>query len=168
MFVRDFLHVGQPFEKVAPRFVKDTTWLVPLAEEAVLAARTVASRMGDGADPGARGAAATDAGADPTTPTRGRVRCEVGPVRVRSDSLLVPLWLVHEGEDPALPDLSGDLEIAPLGSRLSLLAFSATYPRSSQEPHTIRRIERATEAGVRTFLTGIATVLTETTFGSAT
>ena len=27
MFIRDFIHVDQPFEVVAPRFVSDTAWV---------------------------------------------------------------------------------------------------------------------------------------------
>jgi hypothetical protein len=145
MFVRDFLHVGQPFESVAPRFVSDTAWLAPIAEEAAAVAREVAvSVLGTG-QPG------------PVPP--GPVRCEIGPARVRASSLLIPVWLLSEGPDTALPDLAGDLEVAPVGAHRSLIAFGATYQRPTRGPQALARVERATEAGVRQFLNGIAVAL---------
>lgn len=147
MFVRDFIHVSQPFEQVAPRFVRDTAWLAPLAEDAAEVARELAvSLLGRGQSGPARPVA---------------VRCEIGPVRARATSLLVPLWLLTEGQDNALPDLTGDLEVAPVGTGRSLLAFGATYRRPASESRELHRVERATEAGVRTFLSGIADVLNQ-------
>lgn len=147
MFVRDFIHVAQPFEAVAPRFVSDTSWLAPIAEEAAGVARDVATRLLDGR---ARAAEARPAGP---------VRCEVGPVRARAESILVPMWLVDESRVPALPDLAGDLEVAPVGTERSLIALGATYRRSTGEREELRRLERATEAAVRSFLHGIASFL---------
>jgi len=145
MFVRDFIHVSQPFEQVAPRFVHDTAWLAPLAADAAEVARELAvSLLGHDQAPPAR---------------RGPVRCEIGPVRARATSLLVPLWLLSEGPDNPLPDLTGDLEVAPVGTGRSLLAFGATYQRPARESQDLHRVERATEAGVRTFLSGIADAL---------
>jgi len=141
MFVRDFIHVGQPFEVVAPRFVSDTSWLAPIAEEAAVVARDVALSLG------------------PDHPANGHVgdvRCEIGPVRARAHSILVPMWLLNDGWDSSFPDLTGDLEIAPVGSSRSLLALGATYRRPTREREALQRMERATEAGVRTFLNGIA------------
>lgn len=145
MFVRDFIHVGQPFEAVAPRFVADPSWLGPIAEDAARVAHDVALSL----FPPAIGGSQRTRRARP-------VRCEIGPVRARDSSLLVPLWLMRTDPDAVLPDLAGDLEVAPVGAMRSLLAFGATYRREGSDAATRERIERATEAGVRTFLTGIA------------
>ena len=148
MFVRDFIHVTQPFELVGPRFVSDTTWLAPIAEQAADVARDVAmSLLGSGSPAAAR----------PRQPDR--ARGEIGPLRARSTSILIPMWLLNERGDPALPDLAGDLEVAPVGTGRSLIAFDATYQRPTHDPEVLSRVERATEAGVRTFLGGIAAAL---------
>jgi hypothetical protein len=147
MFVRDFIHVAQPFELVAPRFVSDTEWLAPIAEEAADVARDIAvSLLGSGPSP-----------MRPAEPVR--VHCEIGPLRARRTSILIPMWLLNERGDTALPDLAGDLEVAPVGTGRSLVAFGATYQRPTHDPEMLSRVERATEAGVRTFLSGIATAL---------
>jgi hypothetical protein len=148
MFVRDFIHVGHPFEVVAPRFVTDTSWLAPIAEAAARTARETAQSLQPASALGG-----PDGGTGP--PATG-IRCEVGPVRARARSILVPMWLISEGRSPALPDLSGDLEVAPVGTARSLLALGATYRRSTHDRDHLQRVERATEAGVRTFLSGIA------------
>ena len=182
MFVRDFIHVDQPFEVVAPRFVSDTSWLAPIAEDAALVAREVALALthepgpaslvlvdgrgtgngrangngnGNGNGHGNGHANVNDPGrAGP--PGVGAVRCEVGPVRARLLSILVPMWLISVEGVALLPDLSGDLEVAPVGVDRSVIALGATYRRTSPEHEESLRVERATEAGVRTFLSGIA------------
>lgn len=147
MFVRDFIYVAQPFEVAAPRFVSDTSWLAPLAEEAAASARAMAAQL----------RAATDDTPAPVPP--GRIRCEVGPLRARVGSLLVPLRLFGEHGADGFPRLAGDLEVAPVSAERSLVALGATYPRPTHRGEALQRIERATEAGVRVFLDGIATVL---------
>lgn len=157
MFVRDFIHVGQPFEVVAPRFVSDTSWLAPIAEEAAIVARDVALSMGlptEGA-----GHPAPDDGNHGAARSGNVVRCRLGPVRARADSILVPMWLIDLRGGSLLPDLAGDLEVAPVGADASLVALGATYRRTTQEPEAVLRVERATEAGVRSFLNGIAAFL---------
>ena len=172
MFVRDFIHVDQPFEVVAPRFVSDTSWLAPIAEDAALVAREVALALthepgpaslvlvdgrgtGNGrANGNANGNGHGHGRAGP--PGVGAVRCEVGPVRARLQSILVPMWLISVEGVALLPDLSGDLEVAPVGVDRSVIALGATYRRTSPEHEESLRVERATEAGVRTFLSGIA------------
>jgi len=155
MFVRDFIHVDQPFEVVAPRFVRGTTWLAPIAEEAAAIALDVADQLAGG--PGSDAEAGTE-GSRPGL-RAGPVRCHVGPVRARAGSILVPLWLINEQSDAGLPDLTGDLEVAPVGRSRCLIALGATYPRTTWEQATLHRVERATEAGVRSFLNGIAAAL---------
>lgn len=157
MFVRDFVHVGQPFESVAPRFVADTSWLSPIAEEAIERARDVVVSLFDEGDH--------------LRERFGPVHLEIGPARARATSLLVPMWLLSGSGGPAgttgaggstgstVPDLSGDLEVAPVGATRSLLAFGATYRRPAQEAVTTHRVERVAESAVRSFLDGIATAL---------
>lgn len=161
MFVRDFIHVDQPFEAVGPRFVSDTSWLTPIAVEAAQVARDLALRLADrtsrnGPAHDARDAHEADAGPDPTG---GPIRCEIGPVRARARGILVPMWLVNERGTALLPDLTGDLEVAPVGATTSLIALDATYQRPTREHDELRRVERATEVGVRAFLSGIAEFL---------
>jgi len=174
MFVRDFIHVDQPFEVVAPRFVSDTSWLAPIAEEAAVVARDVAHTLAlpDPATAGTGSTAdlggcrnghthngdgdATGNGARSHPGWVGAVRCEVGPVRARAQSIFVPMWLIDVTGTAVLPDLNGDLEVAPVGSDRSVISLGATYRRAGPGREAALRIERATEAGVRTFLSGIA------------
>lgn len=165
MFVRDFIHVGQPFAVVGPRFVSDTSWLAPIAEEAALVARDVATSLTP-TGPDVEHRSTGSAGRRPDGRPRGRdglpgasprvVRCEVGPVRARADGIVVPMWLLGVNGAAPLPDLTGDLEVAPVGADTTLLALGATYRRTTGERDELRRVEAATEAGVRTFLNGIA------------
>jgi hypothetical protein len=157
MFVRDFIHVGQPFEAVAPRFVSDTSWLAPIAEEAAIVARDVALSLGLATE--GDGHPAPGGGTCGAAHTGNVVRCRLGPVRARADSILVPMWLIDLRGGSPLPDLAGDLEVAPVGAGACLVALGATYRRTAREPDTVLRVERATEAGVRSFLNGIAAFL---------
>src|SRR6516165_5501900 len=112
MFVRDFIHVAQPFETVAPCFVADASWLIGLAEDAVSSVRELSSSRNGGA----------------AMPDTGPVHCETGPVRVRHDSLVVPLRFSAANAGPG-PALDADLEVSPVGPGLSQLTLSATYRR---------------------------------------
>jgi hypothetical protein len=69
------------------------------------------------------------------------------------------MWLIGRGGDDALPDLAGDLEVAPVGASRSLIALGATYQRPTRAREDLQQVERAAEVGVRTFLRGIADVL---------
>jgi len=149
LFVRDFIHVPQPFEDVAPRFAPDASWLLPIAEAACAVGEEVLSALGGESF-------AANAG----YPSAAAARIEIGPVRSHASSLLVPLWFV--GARAGLPDLNGDLEIAPVGRSRSLVAFGATYPRPARELAAAALVDRATEAGVRSFLNGIALALAAT------
>lgn len=151
MFVRNFVHVDRPFEDVAPRFVTDTSWLRPLAE----AASKAALEMVDALD--ARSVEPEPA----SSPIVGRsqiCRLRIGPARARGSSLLVPVWLAADHAGAVLPDLTGDLEVAPVGPTRALVAFGATYQRPDPGA-AATSVERATEAGVRRFLSGIAAAL---------
>jgi len=140
MFVRDFIHVEQPFENVAPRFVADARWLHVLAEDAAAEAHQLSTRLGAPAGDG-----------------RDRVHCETGPVRVRLDSLVVPMSM--SGSAGALPPLDADLEVSPLGPDRSQITMSATYRRLGATGPEAQLAQRAAEAGVRTFLQALAASL---------
>jgi hypothetical protein len=144
MFVRDFIEIGQPFEAVAPRLVRDAAWLEPIAHDALAEA------------------VMTFAALRPDQPvhqvlSRLSVRCERGPVRFRSDALVMPLrW---ETNLPAfmLPSLDGDLEVVPLGADRSQLALNATMDAFSSDRDAIAL--RVVETSLRSFLRQLAASL---------
>jgi hypothetical protein len=147
MFVRDFIHVAQPFESVAPRFVADATWLTTIAESATTNGRELSAvlRLGDD-------------GRGPTADGAGAVRCDSGPVRVRRDSLVVPLTIAA-GDAGAVPELEADLEVSPLGPTLCQLTLNATYRRAA--PGTDDALaQRAAEVVARAFLQAVAERIT--------
>jgi hypothetical protein len=148
MFVRDFIHVAHPFESVAPRFVADATWLTAIAESATTNGRelSAALRLGDGAD----GAEADGAGT---------VHCDSGPVRVRRDSIVVPLTITASGAG-AVPELEGDLEVSPLGPTLCQLTLNATYRRAVVSGADDALAQRAAEVVARAFLQAVAERIT--------
>ena len=139
MFVRDFIHVAQPFETVAPHFVTDATWLIGLAEDAASSVRELSSpRNGDAA-----------------VPDTGPVHCETGPVRVRHDSLVVPLHFAAANGGPG-PALDADLEVSPVGPGLSQLTLSATYRRPPPSTFDDAIVQRTAEVVARRFLQELA------------
>ena len=132
MFVRDFIHVAQPFETVAPCFVADASWLIGLAEDAVSSVRELSSpRNGDAALP------------------------DTGPVRVRHDSLVVPLHFAAANGGPG-PALDADLEVSPVGPGLSQLTLSATYRRPPPSTFDDAIVQRTAEVVARRFLQELA------------
>src|SRR5690242_16785212 len=133
MFVRDFIHVAQPFESVAPRFVADATWLTAIAESAETNGRELSRglRLGDGAE-------------DPAAGGAGAVHCDSGPVRVRRDSLVVPLTIAASGAG-TVPELEADLEVSPLGPGLCQLTLNATYRRAAAAGTDNAMAQRAAE-----------------------
>jgi len=140
MFVRDFIEVPRPFEEVAPRLVRDASWLNPIVHDAL----KQASEVGHSEAPNG---SATD-GAAPTA-----VHCIRGRIRIRTDSLVV---LVHWDTDPpggVLPVLDGDLEVAPLSESRSQVSLSACCPPYGRaDPAT----ERVVEVAMRAFLERLA------------
>jgi hypothetical protein len=144
MFVRDFIHVAQPFESVAPCFVADAGWLTAVAEDTAVNARELSASLRSG-DPGAEaGLVAVPA-----------VQCDTGPVRVRRDSLVVPLRIAAtDGTDAPL--LDADLEVSPLGPGLCQLTLNATYRRPTPPGTDDALAQRTAEVVVRSFLQAVA------------
>jgi hypothetical protein len=141
MFVRDFIEIPQPFEAVAPRLVCNAAWLNPFLHAALEEAVSTL------------GALSTD---EPLTLRLAplTVRCGRGPVRLRADTLVMPLrW---ETNLPAflVPDVDGELEVAPLGVVRSQLALNANAGPSSPGQDDIAR--RVMETELRAFLRHLA------------
>jgi hypothetical protein len=142
MFVRDFIQVSRPFEDVAPRLVRDADWLNPVVHDAL----EDAMRAHETWPPGA------PIGAELASPA---VRCTRGPVRIRTDTLVVLLRWEADPPIGPIPSLEGDLEVAPMGesrSQLSLSAQCAPFGRS--DPAS----QRVVETGLRAFLERLALV----------
>jgi hypothetical protein len=143
MFVRDFIHVAQPFELVAPHFIADADWLNRLAEDAAVHARELSETLQLPPDDHA------DRNADEP------VHCESGTVRVRRDSLIVPM-VITGGAGDGLPPLEADLEVSPLGPTLSQLTLSATYRRTGADAADDAMVQRTAEVAARGFLQALA------------
>ena len=138
--MRDFIEVPRPFEEVAPGLVRDAQWLNPIVHHALEEASEAGHREpvdGTGTD----GAALTS------------VHCVRGPVRIRADSLVVPVHWDTDPPDGVLPVLDGDLEVAPLGESRSQVSFSAyCRPYGRWDPGT----QRVAEVAMRAFLERLA------------
>ena len=143
MFVRDFIEIDRPFEAVAPRLVRDAGWLDPIAlaalEEAVATMRVLHPYQPIQLD------------VPPMT-----VRCTRGPVRLRADTLVMPLRWDTNLPASLLPDVDGDLEVVPLGADRSQLTLNANTFASSRDRDATRRV---VETGLRSFLRGLAASL---------
>jgi hypothetical protein len=141
VFVRDFIEIRQPFEAVAPRLVRDAAWLDSIARDAI---ETAVATMG-----AIRPDYPVHRGLSPLT-----VRCTRGPVRLRSDALVMPLSWETNLPTAVLPSLDGDLEVVPLGAGRSQMALSANKGASFGPGDAVTR--RAVESGLRAFLRQLA------------
>ncbi len=144
MFVRDFIDVPLPFEAVAPRLVRNEAWLNPIAHDALEEAAATLDALRP--DP------PRQAGLPPLS-----VHLTRGPVRLRADSLVMPLHWETNLPASVLPGVNGDLEVSPLGQDRSQVAVSATTWTSSAEHDGITR--RVVETGLRSFLRRLAVQL---------
>lgn len=103
----------------------------------------------------ARGEEITRAAAQATTPT---VTVVVGPVRTRSDCLVIPILWSPESPSP-LQELQGDLQTSPLNESATHLSLSAScrvpIDPLGRRTHALAARRRA-EQSVRQFLGCIA------------
>lgn len=144
MFVRDFIHVEQPFQEIAPRFLRDPRWLAPIVDTAITDAFAVTHATG-GAPCGATEPRADGSVAD--------VRFDRGVVRSRPGGIVLPIaWSALAPSRP-FPAISGDLEVAPIGLHRSEIVLSARYQDPVQVEHHV------VEAAVRAFLQALAATL---------
>lgn len=176
MFVRDFIHVERPFQRVAPQFLRDPRWLHPIVDEAVGEAARVSHALAGSTD-GIDAVTNADIRLD-TTPAG--VRLERGAVRSRAHGLVVPISWSHVVDPTWFPPISGDLEIAPIGLSRTELVLTASYqaagssgdsspdrrgdaldeaPSSAGLPDPMVVMHRVVEAGVRAFLQHLAVAL---------
>jgi len=143
MFVRDFIAIDEPFESVAPQLLQDAAWLEPIAYDAVVEAIRTLRALNPGQP--------LTLDLAPVT-----VHCARGPVRIRDDTLVMPLRWDTNVPAEVLPALTSDLEVVPLGRERSQVVMNATYRRADAPDHTTRR---AVDTGVRAFLQGLASKL---------
>ena len=132
MFVRDFIHIAQPFENVAPRFV---TRLANASPRRLLRRRALRRRhrhraLRNRSRPGAATRLADRPDRDGRRPPKTGCR-----------------------------RLVADLEISPLGPEQSQLTLSAIYRRPEDTGADAVMAQRAVEAGVRRFLQALAASL---------
>lgn len=163
MFVRDFIHVARPFQTVAPRFLGDSGWLLPIVDEAVDEAARFSRALGG--SPEEAGDAIAHA-----TPTPD-VHLDRGAARSRARGLVIPISWSNVVEHAWFPPISGDLEIAPIGLSRSELVLSASYQSPEAldappgqplvEPSSthLAVVQRVVETGVRAFLQNLAVTL---------
>jgi hypothetical protein len=141
VFVRDFIEIRHPFEAVAPRLVRNAAWLDPIAHDALEEAVAILDALW------------------PDHPVHPRlslvsVRCARGPVRLRSDTLVMPLRWETNLPGSFLSCLDGDLEVVPLGADRSQVALNANTCAASSDRDAVTR--RAVETGLRAFLRELA------------
>jgi hypothetical protein len=141
MFVRDFIDIPQPFEAVAPRLVRDAAWLNPIARDALQEVVT------------ALGALRSEQAVDVRL-SQLDVRCTRGAVRIRVDTLVMPMRWDTNLPESVLPSLEGELEVLPVSADRSQLAVNATTPGAASQHDAITR--RVIETGLRAFLRRLA------------
>ena len=164
MFVRDFVHVARPFQRVAPRFLRDPHWLRPLVDDAVHQAAAVARAL-EGVCAGIPHESELVIGAPVPASD---MQLDRGVVRSRARGLVVPIALSHMVDATWFPAITGDLEIAPIGPSRSELVLNARYqtPEMPDAPSQ-QVVHRVVETGVRTFLQRLAAALEDEPAGSA-
>jgi GAF domain-containing protein len=142
MFARDFVHVHQPFEHVAPRFAGEATWLEPIVTDAL--GHAVA--LHGGPELRSRGSLAKQ-----------RARCTRGSLRVRDGALVVPLTWTFDLDPLALSPVESDLTVAPIDQAQCMLTVEARL-RSSVHTQPVR-MQHLVEAVLRGFLLGLAKIV---------
>ena len=142
MFARDFVHVHQPFEQVAPRFAREPTWLEPIVTDALGQAPTQQLEF-DLPSPSPRFAE--------------RAHCTRGPLRVRDSTLVVPLIWFFERDPLGLSPVESDLTVTPVDPTQCLLILEARLrPPASVRPSALQHV---VEAVLRSFLHGLADII---------
>jgi hypothetical protein len=139
MFARDFVHVDQPFEHVAPHFAGDPSWLEPIVTDAL--GRATARHGGSDLVP-------------PRDDAGQRAHCSRGPLRVRDSTLVVPLTWSFSVDPFALSPVESDLTVAPLDVARCVLTVEARL-RPLADPHPTST-QHLVEAVLRGFLLGVA------------
>ena len=132
-------------EEVCELFVGSGSWLEPLARAAEGEGEALFMRIGPSWVAGR---------------VNHEVRVTLGLPRGRDDALVVPLAWEPSALRTLIPSLDGDLELAPLGSKLCRLTLSATYVPPLGElgarlDHAL--LHKVAASTVRAFLSQVAT-----------
>ena len=147
LFIMDYVDVPLPLEIVRKRFVRTEKWLTDLASAAENDGEALRLRIGP-------------------TWVGGRVTREVevtlGPMRERGEARVIPIDWRASGLVSMFPVLSGDLELASLGSNDCRLTLAASYhPPLGDLGRALDRalLHRVAQSTVRSFLARVATAL---------
>lgn len=147
IFIMDYVDVPLPLEIVRGRFVRTEKWLTDLASAAENDGEALRLRIGP-------------------TWVGGRVTREVevilGPMRERGEARVIPIDWRAIGLVSMFPVLSGDLELASLGSNDCRLTLAASYhPPLGDLGRALDRalLHRVAQSTVRSFLARVATAL---------
>jgi hypothetical protein len=173
-FVSDFLYLTRCFEKVSPVLMDpQAAWLERLNEGTGQATSTVkgtgciAADKVPAAPTGARGftraTVRTAAGRRCGTTT---IRIALGPARQRGEAVIVPVRWEPSWDEPLLPLLVGDLELASAGrcvSRLALVAWFRLPPVPLGCEIDAGAVRGAAESLLRRFLEDTSSALCAST-----
>ncbi|HEY5266130.1 MAG TPA: hypothetical protein VIJ40_04890 [Acidimicrobiales bacterium] len=147
IFILDYVDVPLSLATIGARFSLVGKWLTDLASAAEEDGETLRLQIGP-------------------TWVGGRVTREVevavGLTRERGEALVVPIVWKATGLAGMFPMLSGDLELAPLGSQQCRLTLSASYlPPFGDVGRALDRalLHRVAQSTVRSFLARVATSL---------
>jgi|HubBroStandDraft_6_1064221.scaffolds.fasta_scaffold331839_2 hypothetical protein len=149
MLIHDFTYVEAPYEAVRHRLASGAeAWLTPLAVRAADAGEALGIRIGP-------------AGDMPLLSLTTGV--SVGEAIACGDAVLVPItWQATGRIGAALPVLSADLEVVPLGEQATQLTLMGHYePPFGALGRGLDRLllHRMVQASVRSFLDGVAGAL---------
>jgi hypothetical protein len=147
IFIQDFADIARPFDEVESLFSGVSEWLSPLASEASEEGEALRMRIGPGWSAG--------------LVTR-EVSVNLGPSRVRGDSVTRSLaWRASELQS-LFPLLEGDLELAPIGEDGCRISMAVVYtpPLGGLGARVDRALlHRVAASTVRSFISKVATNL---------
>lgn len=147
IFIMDFVDVPLPLDVIRGRFDHAGQWLTDLASAAEEDGEALRLQIG---------------------PTWGggllsrEVEVTLGLMRERGEARVVPIAWNATGLTGIFPLLSGDLELAPLGSQRSRLTLAASYrPPFGDIGRALDRalLHRVAQSTVRSFLARVSTGL---------
>ncbi len=147
MFVRYFMDLEIPFEAATEALASDPqSWLPGLAAATGEHGTRLLAEVGFGS----------------TVRVRKRVEVEVGEAFRLTGKTIVPIRWSTGSEHSPLPEMEGDLEVAPFGPDVSQLSMSGRYrPPLGAVGRAIDRalLNRVAEATVRDFVRRVAAAL---------
>ena len=148
-FVEDYVELSSPTADVRARFIDDGRWLEPLANAAQEDGDAVRLAVGPAWAWG---------------PLSRKVRVRVLGRRERSDAVVITLSWEPVALPSLFPILSGDLEVAAVGVKLTRMTLSASYePPLGEVGEALDRaiLHRVAQSTVRSFLRQLAKTFDE-------